>query len=532
MESHSRSDQKGRISQMLMAVVLSVVLVATACGGLPSGGDRQSAGSSPAKGEPKGGGNLVFASSFAKDSLDIVGDGAYPISRAGSIEPLVDSTIEGTVSPRLAEKWSRTNDTTWEFTLRRGGKFHDGTPINAKAAAVSLNYVANAASVPRGIKGIGLKATAQDEHTLVVTTTKPDPILPLRLSAPSTAILSEKAFATNPMTPVGFGSGPFKITKVTPGVGISLVRFDEYWDGAPKLATVEVRFVKDSTARFNGLKSGEFQVADAISPSDFLKAKADKDLVAKPVDLPRSTNLSMNTQRGVTSDLRVRQAIDLLIDRDGIAKTVGEGLVKPTGAYFGDTFSWAPKAQARPADAEEQAKKLLDQAGLKAGDPKLDINLLTYSLRPELVDVANVIKSNLDKAGFRVTIEVADYTKVVEPKVVKGDFDLFLGSRSFYTDVPDLAGFLTSDFGCKQAANLNHYCNPELEELIKRLDSVSDRSQRNEIFGKAAKILLDQKVGLPIYTDTSRDVWLAKVNGITTDPVGHYLVTKHTSLAG
>ena len=123
-----------------------------------------------------------------------------------------------------------------EFDLRTDVKFHDGSMLDSEAVVASLSHIMKAATPPRALKGSGLTVEAVDADTVKLTTAKPDPVLPLRLADPSTAILSKGAYASDPMNPIGFGSGPYKITKYEAGVGITLERFDDYWGGKPQLA--------------------------------------------------------------------------------------------------------------------------------------------------------------------------------------------------------------------------------------------------------------------------------------------------------
>ena len=116
------------------------------------------------------------------------------------------------------------------------------------------------------------------------------------------------------MNPIGFSSGPYKITKHEAGVGLTLERFDDYWGGKPQLAGVELRSITDPAARFNALKVGEVHVAESIAPNNVLEAQKDSALVADNIQLPRASTLS-------NSDWIIASLSDSLFSRT-ISRTI------------------------------------------------------------------------------------------------------------------------------------------------------------------------------------------------------------------
>ena len=512
----------------LSALALAVALAACGDKQAPAGSASAAAPAAPASTAQGAGDNVLrIAASFKDKGLAIEGDAAYHLMKAGATESLVRVTLDGKAEPALATQWRRTGDNSWEFDLRTDVKFHDGSMLDSEAVVASLSHIMKAATPPRALKGTGLVAEAVDADTVKLTTTKPDPVLPLRLGGPSTVILAKGAYASEPMNPIGFSSGPYKITKHEAGVGLTLERFDDYWGGKPQLAGVELRSITDPAARFNALKVGEVHVAESIAPNNVLEAQKDSALVADNIQLPRASTLYTNFTKPTLKNDKIRQAIDLLIDRDAIVATVLEGMGTPAAGYFGGV-SWAPKAAARPADYLEQAKKLIAESGVKPEGLKL--NLMTYTGRPELAAIANVIKANLEQGGFAITLDVVDYNTVFEPKVLAKEHDLVLLSRSFYTDMPDASSFLASDFGCEGSYNLNAFCEKDFDALWQSAASVENTEDRTAIFVKAAQYLIDNKVGLPVYNDTSRRIFSVRVKDAIHDPLDQRLITHTTSL--
>lgn len=510
----------------LSALSLAVALVA--CGEKAAPPSATSAPTSAPVAASAGDNILRIATSFKdKGTLAIEGDAAYHLMKTGATEALVQVTLDGKAQPALATQWRRTADNSWEFDLRTDVKFHDGSMLDSEAVVSSLSHIMKTATPPRALKGTGLTVEAVDADTVKISTAKPDPVLPLRLGGPSTAILAKGAYASDPVNPIGFGSGPYKISKYEAGVGLTLERFDDYWGGKPQLTGVEMRFITDNAARFNALKVGEVHVADSIAPNNVLEAKKDSALVVNNIELPRASTLYVNFTKPTLKNEKIRQAIDLLIDRDAIVASVLEGMGAPAAGYFGGV-SWAPKAAARPADFLDQAKKLIAESGVKPEDLKL--NLMTYPGRPELAATANVIKDNLEQGGFSITLDVVDYNTVFEPKVMAKEHDLVLLSRSFYTDMPDASSFLASDFGCEGSYNLNAFCEKDFDAIWQSAATAEKSEERTAIFTKAAQYLINHKVGLPVYNDTSRRVFSARVKDAVHDPLDQRLVTYTTAL--
>ena len=104
---------------------------------------------------------------------------------------------------------------------------------------------------------------------------------------------------------------------------------------------------------------------------------------------------------------------------------------------------------------------------------------------------------------------MVDYNTVFEPKVMAKEHDLVLLSRSFYTDMPDASSFLASDFGCEGSYNLNAFCEKDFDAIWQSAATVEKPEERTAILVKAAQYLIDHKVGLLVYNDTSHHVFSA-----------------------
>ncbi len=478
-------------------------------------------------GESGSDGMLRVAVSFPpRAGLAIDTDDAFLLTKLGAVETLVRADVNGEAQPLLAESWTRDDPLTWTFRLRGGVEFQDGSPLTAEAVAASLRYVASSATPPRGLAGLELTAEPIDEQTVRVATDVPDPIVPLRLSSPNTGILAPSAYeGSGPPNALGTGTGPFQIVEYVTDQRIVLERFDGYWGTAASLAHVEVALLPDPASRVAALQAGEVDIAEGVPPAQLPVLRDLAGVRLEIYDIPRTTTLYVNTSGGATADLAVRRAIDLAVDRKALAEAILEGAATPAAGYFGPAVPWDPNTEAALPDPEA-ARQLLADAGYEPGQ----LRLWTYPARAELPELATVVQQMLAEAGIDTEIRVAEYN-TLEPELLAGDYDLFLLSRSHFTDIPDAGAFLRSDFTCDGSYNLNRYCSPALDALLATLADADDPDARREVFVRAAQLLTDDVVGVPLLHDQARVALSDKVVGFVPDPLEQRLLTPELGIS-
>ena len=184
-----------------------VALALTACG--MGGGNSDNDGSG--EGEGSGGGNIVYAEFIAPAAAwaPETDDGIL-LSRAGCLETLLRYEADGTLSENLATSWEQVKPKTWEFTLRDGVQFQDGTPMDAEPVVGALQHVLDAKTPARSFNPDVVSAVkAVDDSTVSLTTPAPDVLLPLRMASPNTGILAPKAYEGSQIDIQGTCTGPF-----------------------------------------------------------------------------------------------------------------------------------------------------------------------------------------------------------------------------------------------------------------------------------------------------------------------------------
>ncbi|SOR83599.1 Dipeptide-binding protein DppE precursor [Streptomyces chartreusis NRRL 3882] len=438
--------------------------------------------------DPSGSGagaRLRVALAFAPtEHYSPYGQDAFIMSRLDVSEGLTKLDANGTAIPALAESWSSDkDDKSWVFTLRHA-TFQDGTEVTAKAVASALTHAARAEPAPTALTGIQLTAEAEGEDRLRIDTDRADPVLPLRLSNPSLAVFSPKAYEKNgAVNPVGTATGPFEITKITGDTAATLSRFDGYWDGLAQAPGIDVQFIADGTARANALRTGQVDIAQAIPVAQI--ASLDKDTVHE-TDTARDTSLYLNTKSGAFTDPGLRAAAREAIDTSVIAKDVYEGYAEPAKGLFGPALPWTAGKRVAPTGRAKATKP----------DGKT-VTIATYSTRPELPEVAQVLQQDLEKAGFEVKLVVRSDSQV-ESDMLAGKYDAAVTSRNMMLDTGDPVSVLASDFTCHGTYNLSLLCDKNVDRLVAAAQNESDTTRRQDAAMKAEAAILGTDAVIPL----------------------------------
>lgn len=510
-----RGRRSGRRARpKVVAVLIALAVLLAGCGG----GDQE--GTEPGASD---GARVSVAVAFVpRAGLAVDSDDSFLLTKVGALESLLRAGADGIPEPSLALTWEQVEPRVWEFALRPGVAFHDGAPLTADAVVTAVDHITSVPTPPRAINGIGLAATAVDELTVRLTTTDPDPILPLRLSSPPTGILSPAAYASTPPQPTGTGTGPFVLQSVQPGSGATLARNADYWGGEVRLEGADVVFLPEAATRTAALLASDIDIAENLPPTSLAELEQADGLELLQYDAPRTTSMYTSLASAPLADPRVREALELAIDRPALVASVLESTGEPASSVFGGAVPWGQTAPPPAADPAA-ARALLEEAGHGAGSP-LSLRLWTYSARPELPGLATAIQGMLAEAGVQTEIRIADYA-TLEPEVLAGNYDLFLLSRSYLTDFPDAGGYLRSDYTCEGSYNLNGYCSAEYDALVGQLAGTVAADARQDLFVQAADLLARDHVGVPLLHTGSITGVRESIEGFDPDPLERFLLT-------
>lgn len=493
------------------AAPLAIALAACGAGGAPGG-----------SGQPVD--NLVVALQFTpKANWALETDDAFVLSQVGCLETLVRYNMEsGELEPLLATSWEQTSPTEWEFELREGVVFQDGTPFTAQSVVDSLERLLSAEVPPRAfppdqVSGI----EAVDENTVRLTTPAESPLVPFRLASVNTGILAESAYTDGATSPIGTCTGPFTAVSQVPNQSITLERNEDYWGEKPQLATVEARFFPEADTRATQVRTNESQIALAVPISTLADLEADPQIAVTKAFTPRTSGLYLNNARAPFDNPEVRRAVQQALDLETIAKTIYNGAAEPAIGPFSPQSAWASDTTPVKRDVSAAKARLAD-AGIEEGELKL--SLLAYTERAEFADLAAVIQSQLKEIGIDVQIETGDYSSM-EPRLLSGDYDMSLLSRNQLTDIADPIGFLTADYTCAGTYNITQFCDSEIDAKITEAGKTTDPAARNAIYADVAEQLQSDAVTIFLVHEQTLAARRVSVDGFVDDPLGRYAVT-------
>ncbi|SEO02061.1 peptide/nickel transport system substrate-binding protein [Terribacillus saccharophilus] len=471
--------------------------------------------------------HLTFVYNFATNSLDPNVDSSYVPLRAGITETLVrlnEDTL--TIEPWLAESWEGTNEgREWTIKLREGINFQNGEPMDAEAVKASLERsLKDNVAIQNALKIDSIEAT--DDRTLHITNTQAFPEFVSELVNPNVSIIDVEAgdFVNNPI-----GTGPFKLESFTPGSKLELVRNEDYWDEKAKLDSVTFSFNEDANARSLALESGNADVVFRPETESIESLEAKDGVKVESTETFRVHQLTMNMQREALKDVNVRKALDALINRVEIAKSVLLGYAQPAKGPFPDSLPFAPSYSDHET-GEDVAKDYLEKAGYSLVDGKmqkdgvpLELTMLTYSARADLPLIAQIFQSDAKKLGIDVELRQIEIPE--EYMAANRDWDLATYSN-LTAPRGDAGYYLNATYHPDGALNFSGADEPELTKIIDELNVTVDTDKRAELAEAAANYVDENQINsFVIYPDTLVAYDEMKVKNWVTTRSEYYMIT-------
>ncbi|MBE8519570.1 ABC transporter substrate-binding protein [Amycolatopsis sp. H6(2020)] len=447
---------------------------------------------------------------------------ATALGKLSVAEGLTALGRDGAAAPALATSWTRQDATTWVFHLRQA-KFQDGTDFTAASVVNALDHAGAAKPKPRVLSEVTLTAKADDDVTVTIRTKTADPVLPLRLASPALGIFSAKAYAANGTAgPLGTGTGPFKITKLTGKTQATLDRFDGYWGGKAKAAGIDVTWIADGTARTNALRAHEVDIAEWIPTAQAPLLDQDTRHVVSSV---RADSLILDTAAGIFTDPALRAAARDAVDGSALAGTVFGGYADPAHGLFGPAIPWAAGQRVQVSGRTPAATV----AETRSKTQGRTLRLAAYTNRAELPEAATVVQQQLERAGFTVQQDVREYSQM-EADLLAGRYDALILSRVTLLDTGDAVAYLASDYTTNGAYNIAGLKDAGVDHAVSAAAEEGDPTLRQQKIMRAEAEILRTDAVVPLVHEKVVQGIGTTVEGVVLDPRERSLITLDTHL--
>jgi len=441
---------------------------------------------------------------------------------AATCDKLIDLDPSLDYVPQLATKWVWSADAlALTLTLRAGVTFQDGEPLDGEAVKFNIERYKTAPYSRRVSELKPVKSvTVIDPLTVRLDLSEPYAPLMAQLADRAGMMVSPKAarelgdkLSTRPVC-----AGPYRLTEWVAQDRIVFDRFERYWNAAAiTIPRVVYLPIPDDTVRLSNLRAGTFQLSERVAPSDLGIVRGDARLKLYESPSIGYRVLSINTNKGeaaktpLGSSAKLRAAFEASIDRSVINQVAFDGAFIPSNQ---------PEAPGTPFYAKDFPVPKRDLARAKAlvaesGAGRVPVNLL-IGADPLDNRVAQIIQAMASEAGFDVKITVTEAATLLS-RITAGTYEMALLIWSGRAD-PDAN--VSIWIACDGFVNWGKYCDPQVDDLLRRARQVTDRAERARLYAQAAAIYLPARPYLFLYH--LKWFWgaSAKLTGVVPHPDG------------
>ncbi|PZQ45709.1 MAG: hypothetical protein DI556_22240 [Rhodovulum sulfidophilum] len=469
---------------------------------------------------PRRGGILNFNFTGDPPSFDPLGGDSTQIMSC--IAPCYNNLIR--VDPEnpdaiigdLAERWDVSPDATvYTFHLVRNARFHDGEPLTAADAKYTFDLVRDPPAGVAAARSASLANVASietpDEYTVVFNLSVPSPSFLVTMAGAWMMVLPKHILeAGGSLSDQIVGSGPYRLKERVQGVSVELERNPDYHvPDRPFLDGIKGYVIPDLGTTVNYMLAGQLQLYVVVRGEAINQLRGDDNVVLDEITSTSCIGLVLNTRRAPFDDPAVRKATTLAIDRAEILRIAQSGggvlggAVMPGPWQLPEEDLLAIPGYGLDVEANRaEAKRLLAEAGLAEGP---EIRLMVRRI-PLFDPVGVVLKSQLEKVGFRVVLDVQETAAFLD-RMRKHDFDAAPTAVEYTANDPD--AMFPSRQTCDGALNFAGTCDPGLDELIAQQSVTVDEAERRELVHRIERAVLESHGVVYMY-------WQNRVMGLST----------------
>lgn len=455
-------------------------------------------------------------------------------------DKLVETDEKARNQPGLATEWRAVAPTTWEFRLREGVRFHNGSDFTAEDVAFTLGRLPNVPNAPSSFAAYSRPITRieiVDPLTIRFHTASPYPLLPLDMT--NVRIIDAQTHAN--ATTEGFnsgalavGTGPFRVVQHRSGDRIEFERNANYWGGAPAFARVNYRMITNDATRTAGLLAGDLDFIDQVPTTDLARLRGDNRLALSETVGLRLIFLGLDHLRGENEnspfitdndgrplgrnplkDVRVRRALSMAIDREAITTRIMDGAATPAGQFLPPgTFSHVPDVQP-PRYDPDAARRLLAEAGYPNG---FRIQLNTPNDRYiNDARIAQAVGGMWTRIGVRTAVEAQTWSIFVG-RAGRAEYSAHLIGWGSNPDgshpMRNIIGTVSAERGWG-ASNRGRYSNPRLDTLLAESLVELDEGRRERMLIDIQRMAAEDVAVIPLHIQTN--IWAMR-RGLTHSP--------------
>ena len=478
------------------------------------------------------GGQLIIEVQSEAVELDPHGSNDVPSDniQANIFNTLVVRNFETSeVEPSLAESWTQIDDLTLELKLRQDVKFHDGANFNAEAVKANLDRLLDPEiASPRATNFQPIsEVIVVDEYTVQIKTEAPYGPLLAALTHPGGYMISPTVIAEDyenmknggePRAIINekpIGTGFLKFESWQAGQQITLVRNDDYWDGAVAYDSAIFKTVPESATRSADLQAGHAHIINPVQPIEVKNVKTFANVIEQAS--VSTTYIGFNTEKAPLNNVKLRQAISKAIDRETIVKGIFEGYATASfGPMSPNTWGYNENIIKQEYDLEG-AKALLEESGVTT---PLKLNLWA-SDNPLYIQLATIMQEELKELNIELNVEIFEWGTYLD-KIIGTEHDLYILGWTPSTGDADNA--INPLFNTKEIGNNNEsrFSNAELDELFKQGQQESDQEIRMQIYEKAQNIINENVPVAFVYHSSLLSGYSKNISGYKISPTGIY----------
>lgn len=485
----------------MAAATLAAALVLAACG---SDDQEEPAADAVADGDPVVIGQVAEPASLDPHVVTAVNDFRININLYDGLVRYAPGSLD--VEPALATGWDISDDgTVYTFELRDDVEFHDGTPFDAEAVKFNFDRMLDdthphhdTGPFPLAEQFFGRIAEVRvvDEHVVEIELSSPYSPFMANLAYPTGLLISPTAVEEHGQdvgrNPVG--TGPYVFSEWRGNEHVTLERNPDYWDGPPEVPGLVFRPITESQTRVNELMSGGVDMIVEVPPDDVAALRDDPDLVVGEQAGPHVWFLILNLAEPPFDDVRMRQAVNMAIDKSSIVDDVLQGTATvahgPIAEAFGAAYN--PDIEPYPYDPDA-ARELIEEAGYGDG---VEITFFVTEGGSGMLDpvpIGEAIQADLRDVGIDVRIETFEWNSFLDQVNAGIEGKAAMAQMAWMTSDPDTLPFLTLRSGAwpdEGGFNSGYYANDRVDELLEAAQVAVDEDERNAMYHEMQEIVV------------------------------------------